>query len=207
MPQRGLAALTQEPALLAPWPRKPTRSWSSLAPAADVPATARGTTVRPSRDEIRAACHLASDIRPIVYIRSCWVPAERCRADQAILSHSRLGPAAGIRYGTQCDQAPRIFCFCAVELRLRHGTSVKEFGLAGDLDCLLRMPAPVGQKRQMASEPGCCVASREATAGTVPVFPKDARTAPPWRPFRLTLPRQMGQLARNYVAHASRISA
>lgn len=114
----------------------------------------------------------------VMYIRSRWMPAERCRADQAILSHSRLGPAAGIRYGTQCDQAPRIFCFCAVELRLRQGTGVKELGLAGDLDCLLRMPAPVGQKRQMASEPGCCFAPREATAGTVPVFLKDARTAP-----------------------------
>ena len=79
MPQRGLAALTQEPTLLAPGTRKPTRSWSSLAPAADVPAAARGTTVRPSRDVVRTDCHLASDTPEIILLGGPAVSGHPCR--------------------------------------------------------------------------------------------------------------------------------
>jgi hypothetical protein len=91
---------------------------------------------------------------------------------------------------SRCSRWPALAIFAG-----RPAHQLKDLGLAGDLDCLLRVPVPVGQKLHVLIEPGCCLASREATAGTVPVFPKDARTAPPWHPFRLTLPRQTGQLA------------
>ena len=100
MPQRSLAALTQEPTLLAPRPRKPTRSWSSLAPAADVPAAARGTTVRPSRDVVRTACHLASDTPEIILLGGPAVSGHPCRGAG--------DPGQGHQYPPRADRLLRL---------------------------------------------------------------------------------------------------